>query len=292
MNAAGSLLSLLWLVDPGAPAESYLGVHAALPAFVEEDESDPDLAPGLSVVQVIENSPAEAAGLRAGDSILRVGGIAPRTPEHLEGIIAALPPDTPVAITARRDGQVLEVSAATVRRLTPREAPPVKRFVEGRRFGLSFDSLSAEEARASGLRPGDGIRVRRLHEGGTAAGADIRPGDVLVLCDDEPIRGGDDFLALARELDPGRRVSFTLLRDGERRKTPIEVRTPESHISRFHLPPWIVIYENDERKKETTFGLLLYFYKYTRKENRRAYRFLWFIELETGTNEVLEEVEE
>jgi serine protease Do len=290
MNAASSLLGLLWLVDPGADAESYLGAHTALPAFVEEDV-DPDLAAGLPVVQVVENSPAEAAGLRTGDAILRVGSNVPRTPEHLDGLVAALPPGTTLAITARRNGTLVELPVTTVRRLTPRGAPAVKRFAEGRRFGLSFESLSADEARALNLRPGEGVRVERLHEEGTARDADIRPGDVLVLLDDEPIRGGDDFLALARDLEPGSRVSFTLLRGTERRKTPVQVRTPESHVSRFHLPPWLVIYENDPRKEETTLGLLVYFFKYTRKESRRSYRFLWFIELETGTNEELEEMQ-
>jgi len=290
MNAASALLGLLWLVDPGAEAESYLGAHTALPAFAE-DEGDPDLAAGLPVVQVVENSPAEAAGLRMGDAILRVGSTAPRTPEHLEGLVAALPPGTPLELTARRNGALLELSLTTVQRLTPRGAPPVKRFAEGRRFGFSFESLSADDARARGLRPGEGVRVERLHDGGTAKDADIRPGDVLVLLDEEPIRGGEDFLALARDLEPGSRVSFTLLRGSERRKTPVEVRTPDSHVSRFHLPPWLVIYESDVRKEETTLGILFYFFKYTRKESRSEYRFLWFIALETGTNEELEEME-
>ena len=147
MSAAQSILAMLWLLSPGRSPESYIGLHTAPPAFAEEEiAEDPDLAPGLPVVSVIENSPASQAGIRVGDEILRVNGQPPRTPEHLAAIVAALPPGVEALVATRRGGQIRELHLVTVPRLVPREAPPPRRFVEGRRFGLALESLSTELA--------------------------------------------------------------------------------------------------------------------------------------------------
>jgi S1-C subfamily serine protease len=290
MSPAASLYALVWLLAPGEPPESYLGLHTAVPAFADEDlVADPDLAPGLDVIQVIENSPAEQAGFTVGDVLLRVNGAAPRTPEHLASLIAGLPPGSSVQAAVRRRGALLDLSAVTVPRLAPAAAPPARTFVEGRRFGLVLESLSTEEADRAGLRPGDGVRVVRRLEGGTAAGSALLPGDVITAVNGEAVHGGDDFLALMRPLVPGSRARLQVVRGRERQEVELPVRDPGTGLTGFHIP-LIVRYEEDRVKEETTFGILLNIFKYTRKEEKRTYRFLWLIKVTTGSDEELAEV--
>ena len=79
--SAFSLLFVSSILGEEKAPESFLGFHTVIPAFADEDSlNDPDLAPGLPVTTVAENSPAEKAGMEVGDRILRVDGTAPRTP--------------------------------------------------------------------------------------------------------------------------------------------------------------------------------------------------------------------
>ncbi|HZN57167.1 MAG TPA: PDZ domain-containing protein [Planctomycetota bacterium] len=289
--ALSAILAAADTPPPAAP-ESYLGVQVAVPTFSEDDgAADPDLAPGLTVTSVVENSPAAAAGLQAGDVIVRVLGERLRTPQHLEGMVAALAVGTSIPIAARRGAEVLELHATTVARLEPRKAPEVRQFLESKRLGVAVATLTGDEARAASLPPGDGVRILRHLAGGPAAAAGLQPGDVLAGIHGTRIHGGEDFLAIAKGLEPGAEVRVEVLREGKRLQVPVKVRTPESYVSKAHFP-LIVIYENDPRKDETTFGLILNIFKYTRKEDRRTYRFLWFISFSTGTNEELKEVAE
>jgi S1-C subfamily serine protease len=219
-----------------------------------------------------------------------VNGEAPRTPEHLDAAVAALPPGTEVRIAARRGGQVRDFVLVTVPRLVPRETPPPRRFVEGRKFGLALESLSTEAARHAGLPPGEGIRVQRLFEQGSAAGSGLKPGDVIVAVNAITAHGGDDFLALVRDLEPGSEASFLVLRSNEWRSVPVPVREPSRHLEEVFLPPFYT-YARDLRKDETSWGILLGIFKYSRREARRTYRFFWLFRIVTGSNEELEEVE-
>jgi S1-C subfamily serine protease len=291
MSAGAFLLLFFSLIlgEENGP-ESFLGFHAALPAFSDDDSlNDPDLAPGLPITTVAENSPAEKAGMQVGDRVLRVGGTVPRTPEHLEAMVASAPVGSELKIALRRGGQILEVSPRTAPRLVPRAAPEARRFVEGKRLGLALTSLTAEEARKEGIPPGDGVRVERIMEGSAALGSDLKAGDVIASINGETAHGGDDFLAIARGLKPNEEVTLQVSRERRVVRVRLKTREPGSYVSRFHFP-LVVIYERDPRKDETTFGLILNVFKYTRKEKRSSYRFLWFITLDFGTNEELEEV--
>ncbi|MBI4603416.1 MAG: PDZ domain-containing protein, partial [Planctomycetes bacterium] len=198
---ARTLLALLPALAPEREGEAYLGIHTAAPAFAEDELAlDPDMAPGLAVTQVVENSPAAQAGFALGDRVLLVNGEAPRTPEHLEGMVAALPPGAEVRARVRRGEQVLDLTAATVPRLVPRKAPEARTVLEGRRLGLALVTLGDEEGAAVGLAPGEGVLVRRILEGSPAADSGLEPGDLIVRLNGKGVHGADDLLALAREV--------------------------------------------------------------------------------------------
>lgn len=270
--------------------ESYLGVHPVRSVFVEDDAADPDLASGVVVERVVENSPALAAGIKAGDAILRLNGITLRNGEHLNALVATQPVGTRLKVEARRDAELLTLEATTVARVEPRRPAEVRHLLEPRKLGLALATLTAEESKAAGVGPGDGVRVRRLLDANKLEGK-IQAGDIITSLNEQAVHGGDDFLALARALEPGQAARLRLQRDGKALDVTVTVRTPESHVSKFHFP-LLVIYESKPKAAETTFGVILNIFKYTRKENVRNYRFLWFINFSTGTNDELEEVNE
>jgi S1-C subfamily serine protease len=281
-------------------SESYLGAHTAASVLATEDpfaeadgdpDADPDLAPGLEVLKVVENSPAAAAGLQAGDRLLRLDGEELRVPAHLDALVARSAAGTRLRLDVRRGDRLVELEALTVPRLVPRAPPAEGRFVEARRLGVIVRPLEAGRALSLGLAPGDGVVVSRLLAGGPAAAASLAAGDAILEVRGAAVHGPEDFLALAARLEPGAEVEIVIARarGGERERLAVETRSPERFVAYFHLPG-VVIYEQDRRQDETTFGLILNIFKYTRKEKRSSYRFLWLIRLDFGENETLEEV--
>lgn len=65
---------------------------------------------GALVVAVPEGGRASAAGLRAGDVVLRANGIAIDSARRLEALVRALPPDRALDLTVQRGATTIEVS--------------------------------------------------------------------------------------------------------------------------------------------------------------------------------------
>jgi S1-C subfamily serine protease len=63
------------------------------------------------VNRVVGNSVAEAAGLKAGDHVVRAAGVEMRSPDDLVDVIGRQAPGTWLPLSVRRDGQEIEVVA-------------------------------------------------------------------------------------------------------------------------------------------------------------------------------------
>src|SRR5262245_50227954 len=64
----------------------------------------------ITITQVINDSPAEAAGLKAGDVILKVNGVKPADLKTAVEVIGALKPKQKVKVQVRRQGKDKEVT--------------------------------------------------------------------------------------------------------------------------------------------------------------------------------------
>lgn len=68
---------------------------------------------GADVNLVIPGSPAEAGGLRTGDTITAVDGTAIRSPQELRGILAGVEPGDSVELTVRRGDEDVRLTVGT-----------------------------------------------------------------------------------------------------------------------------------------------------------------------------------
>lgn len=132
------------------------GLHIVRGAVVE------DVAPG---------SPAEAAGLRRRDIILRVQNRPVANAGSVLATVGIAPPGTRLSVVYLRDGR--ETTAMMT--VAPMEMP---RVVVGR------DAVLAWGAQFSAGHGGAGVRVDSVEGGSPAAQSDLRAGDVVTAVND------------------------------------------------------------------------------------------------------------
>lgn len=116
--------------------------------------------------------------------------------------------------------------------------PPVERMLlegMGSEAGVSVRELRAVEISSANLQPG-GVLVQDVDEGGPAARAGLRSGDIIVDFDGERVRGVRHFSRLVRETPPGRTVKSSIIRGGERLTVDV---TPRDGDRLSHVLPYI-----------------------------------------------------
>lgn len=159
---------------------------------------------GVLVADVDSSGAAAKAGVKTGDLIRKVDNETVNNPNSLRNKIAMTAPGTEVTLTIVRDGKEQQVKvrlgearpmASAGGRVGNEEGPS-----EGGRLGIAVQPLTAEIAKQLGLRPDTtGLLVRDVDPDGPAAEAGIRPGDVIVQANRQPVRSSADLQkALAR----------------------------------------------------------------------------------------------
>ena len=90
-------------------------------------------------------------------------------------------------------------------------------------LGLVPGTLTPQTASRLGLEQTEGVVVLSVGEDTPAAEAGLRPGDLLVSLNGEPLASAEGLLAALRSLSPGDTVTAEVLREGETTSVDITV---------------------------------------------------------------------
>ena len=152
-------------------------------------------AEGALVAQVNDDSPAEKAGLRAGDVIIAVGDERIEKLRELPRVIADITPGARQDLTVWRDGKPTALTVEIGRLPETDEAAdavPSDMPVEAE-VGLAMKSLDPETAKQLGLDEGtSGVIVIAVKPGSPAAEKGLRRGDILTQAGGKPVASPAD----------------------------------------------------------------------------------------------------
>jgi len=183
---------------------------------------------GALVAQVLPESPAEAAGLLAGDVILSFNGRDIPTSSALPPVVGATAVGSEAEVILLRGGRRLTLTM-TVGELPEDEslasaAAPLPATPQANRLGLVVAELNAEQRDYLGL-PQGGVLVEGVNPGpGDQAG--LRAGDVILMLDRQPT---PDLASFERALDAigaGRTVAVLVQRGDSRMFYPLTLPNP------------------------------------------------------------------
>src|SRR5215217_2979427 len=200
---------------------------------------------GVGVTQVVKDSPAEKAGLRKDDVILRIDGENVSSVRKLNRLVSELAPDQSVRVSFSRGGAEQEVTATIGKRNAPNmvgdllrgeprvwkwEGNPDSFKLEGldkfpeshgdmtfflgnsRRIGVSTVELTKQLADYFGITGGKGVLVTSVTDDGPAAKAGVRAGDVITAIDGEAVDSPGDISRVINRKKEGD-ITLTVIRN-------------------------------------------------------------------------------
>jgi serine protease Do len=160
---------------------------------------------GVLVSGVLEDSPADKAGFKAGDLLLRLGNTATdvRFEEQMPDfmlLMTSLPIGREVKAVVQRDGKELTLRLVPIER---GEVYPEQQELKA--WGLTvrnFSSLLAKEMKRSASA---GALVTSVRPGGPAGSAKpaLQAKDVIVEVNQQPVKNAQELLALTRKVTEG-----------------------------------------------------------------------------------------
>ena len=210
------------LTDTGMVSRGWLGVH--IQALTQEIAEGLELADekGALVTKVMGDSPAEAAGLAAGDVIRSFNGKTVSKLKDLPRLVANTPADTEVVIEILRDGnsKILSTTIAASDNEQKILARADKKTKEKANLGLALAPLSRDTlARYQLDETTTGVVIVDVAQDSPAARKGLVAGDVIVKVGKTTVGAPEDVIEAVNraQKENGKAVLLLINRKGNER---------------------------------------------------------------------------
>ncbi len=279
--------ALPWTV-PGAGG-AFLGIRG------EENDSgsldDLSFLPGVRITRVIENSPAAAAGMLAGDVVLAFAGRDLNDPEALDALVAGQSAGASVELSVRRGDTVLAL-AIVLAGAGGQPSPPEVRY-----------RLDPARSRAGWATvPGGGARLVSAAKDSPCLRAGLAPGDTVHAIDGQPVLSDRALIRELQAREPGARVRLGVEPPGTAgaagtdtlREVEVTLQEQPTRLTRVHIP-FVFTWETSLDGERTSVDVLdlwvISLFEYDRSDGERTWTLLtlfgWkVVSVSTGVGEL------
>ncbi|MCL4783867.1 MAG: Do family serine endopeptidase [Bryobacterales bacterium] len=154
---------------------------------------------GAMVNEVVQGKPAAAAGMKAGDVITKINGTEMRDSMQTRNMISMMKPGTKVDITVNRNGKAVTLPVTLTGLDQQFSSESVESSSQSGLDGVSVSEIP-EDMRSQLRLDADvkGVVVTRVSPSSKAAAGGIRPRDVIVAIDRQPVTSVGDFERLMK----------------------------------------------------------------------------------------------
>ncbi|MFQ6617763.1 MAG: PDZ domain-containing protein, partial [Fidelibacterota bacterium] len=191
------------IIEKGRVIRAWLGVYIR--------SLDQDLANSLGlespegalVASVVENSPADKAGLKVYDVIVSFNGEKVKDSAQLRNMVANSDPGTTARLEIIRDNRRKEVRAKLGELESEKELKPIAEK-SSLGLGIEVENLNPDIARRLGYRiDEEGVVVIKVIRGSIADRKGVKTGDIIMEINRKRIYSVKDFYSAMRDLKSG-----------------------------------------------------------------------------------------
>lgn len=246
---------------------------------------------GILVTGIVENSPAVAAGIQAGDILLEalIDGTEPLAlswPSDWYRVEQTASAHAAIEVLYDRAGRDREAVIKSVARISLPARLPGNRYREEQKVGIIVRNASEVEAHQAGLTRGEGAVVVGLARTSPWRQAGLLLGDLILEVNGRPVKNPQELLAVINDRPMRDEVQILVARDAEEVSLQSTVSRRKRKTADVYIPP-LYTYENKRgiRKSSVLLGL----YRERKTAVAAEYTVLWFISWTVGDSNRLEQ---
>ena len=199
------------LINQNRPGGPYLGLSLSeLNEVVRKDLNIP-LGTGLYINDVVGASPAQKAGVKKGDVLLKCAHKPVNTPQTVGRILATLKAGDAVKLLVNRDGRKKSFHAKLENAPLGLNTGVIRNPVW---MGADIQDIDAIMKIRFNLPDKRGVIISHVAKGSPALAAGLRSGDVVRRFGATRILDVKQMQSLILKTQPGQKVNLTILRNG------------------------------------------------------------------------------
>lgn len=181
------------LVEKGSVTRGFIGIYMEdlTPGLREGFDLEEDQT-GILIAQVMEDSPADKAGLKHGDVIIKKDGQIIEDGGKFRQEISMIPPETEVVLTILRDGKEKDIKVVIGEKEDTELAIGADEEDQGK-LGITVKNITDEIASQMNLDEDEGVIITEVDPMSNAADAGLSPGMVILEANRKPVENVKDF---------------------------------------------------------------------------------------------------
>jgi hypothetical protein len=200
----------------------------------------------VMVEDVVDDSPAEKAGIQVGDQLVAFNNVTLAKPADLTDALKKLKEGDKATVTVLRDGKQMTIDvllgaakdkkvvvSKSIRVPRPPRAPRAPRapgapaapwagalpglsmFGGGGSYGLTIETLDKQLGDYFGAPEGEGVLVKSVKKDSEAEKAGFKAGDVIVHAGKKTVEDVADFRSVLGAYDEGEKIPVKVIRKGK-----------------------------------------------------------------------------
>ncbi len=183
------------LRDNGHVTRGYLGVSLQNIDTKLATAFNLDKSEGALVAEVLKDSPADRAGLKSGDVVLKINGRLVENVGALRSTIALMNPDDTIVLTVIRNKTAIDV---TVTVGAHPESELAFNDIQSQ-LGILVQDITPELSQQLGLDRDHGVIIKNVDPNSPAQEAGLRRGQMIMSVNQKPVSTTEEFFSVMKE---------------------------------------------------------------------------------------------